>query len=274
MNQQIVHSRDNSPVWLAIQPTPVVGLHCSGADGRQWCGLFDRFSDGTTTLAPDLIGTASRGHRTGSGPFMLADEAAPIIEMMETLPAPAHIVGHSYGGALALHIARARPDLVHSLCLYEPTLFALLRKGEAADELLYSEIQSLTQAIQNGIEEGCSNFSAQIFTDFWGGLGAWQALSRDRRSAMVDWIAKAPSDFEALLSEPDPKYILSGAVPTTIIVGKHTHAHTLRIAEMLLVQADGVKLKFLDGAGHLGPFTFREKFELEVLSHLKSLVIN
>ena len=268
MNQQIVHPLGNSPAMLAIQPTPIVGLHCSGADGRQWCKLFDRFGGHTTTLAPDLIGTASRGHRTRTRPFTLAEEARPIIEMIEALPGPAHIVGHSYGGALALHIARARPDLVQSLCLYEPTLFALLRNGEAADKLLYSEIQSLTQAIQNGIEEGCSNFSAQIFTDFWGGLGAWQALSRDRRCAMVDWIAKAPNDFEALMAEPEPETILCGTVPTTIIVGKHTHANTLRIAEMLVSQADGVKLKFLDGAGHLGPFTFREKFELEVLSHL------
>ena len=271
MNKQFDASLHASPSRSQISPAPCVGLHCSGADGSQWRTLFARMSDETKTIAPDLIGTVSRGYKIPDGPFTLEREAASIITEIEELGSPAHLIGHSYGGALALHIARARPDLVRSLCLYEPTLFSLLKAGDATDGSLYSEIVSLTNAIQTGIEKGCEEFSAQVFTDFWGGLGAWQALSRERRCAMIDWIYKAPSDFDALLKEPDPEYILSEGVPSTIIRGSQTHVHTKRIAELLASQGKLVELKVLKGAGHLGPFTFKESFEMEVLSHIRTV---
>ncbi len=271
MNKQFDASLHASPCWSQISPAPCVGLHCSGADGSQWRNLFARMSEETKTIAPDLIGTLSRGHKIPDGPFTLENEAASIVTEIEKLGRPAHLIGHSYGGALALHIARARPDLVRSLCLYEPTLFSLLKAGELTDGLLYSEIVSLTNAIRTGIEEGCEEFSAQVFTDFWGGLGSWQALSRERRCAMIDWVHKAPSDFDALLKEPDPEYILSEGVPSTIIRGSQTHVHTKRIAELLASQGKLVELKVLKGAGHLGPFTFKESFEMEVLSHIRTV---
>ena len=90
-----------------------------------------------------------------------------MINILSKFAAPVDIVGHSYGGALALHIARARPDLVRSLCLYEPTLFSILNNGNPDDSKLFTEIQSLTRAISNGIEDGFPDYSAQIFSDFW-----------------------------------------------------------------------------------------------------------
>lgn len=219
--------------WSQTLRAPCVGLHCSGADGGQWRSLFARLGADIETLAPDFIGTVSRGHLCLDEPFTLEQEAPSVVAAMDELSGPSHLIGHSYGGALALHIARVRPDLVRSLCLYEPTLFSLLKTGSATDRSLFSEIISLSNTIRTGIEEGCEDFSAQVFTDFWGGLGAWQALSRERRCAMIDWIGKAPSDFDALLREPDPENILPKDIPITIIIGSQTHAQARRIAEIL-----------------------------------------
>ena len=271
MNVRTKPTLPDTPVTITEPKAPVVGLHCSGADHGQWASLWARMDDKVTTFAPDLIGTASRGHIRHGTTFTLGQEAKSVISAMEGLGAPAHLVGHSYGGALALHIARARPDLVRSLCLYEPTLFSILQTGQDADSALHREIVALTTTIRTSLEEGEDEFGAQVFTDFWGGLGAWQALSRVRRDAMVAWIKKAPSDFEALLKEHDPGSILTSDIPTTIFIGSQTHAQTRRIAELLSAQSERVQVKCLKGAGHLGPFTFREKFELEVLSHIRSV---
>ncbi len=250
--------------------SPIMALHCSGADGCQWSWLKSALVGSATILTPDLIGTPTRGPWHGTRDFRLSFEAEEIIEQLVSLREPAHVVGHSFGAALSLHIARERPDLVRSLCLYEPTLFCLLNNDNETDRALFQEINSLTLNIMNRIEDDHPDQAAKIFTDFWSGQGTWQALKYNRRAALVDWIAKAPLDFEALLNEPtsDPFFCVS-KMPVKLMVGGNTHKHTTRIFELLSAQCISKNAVTLQGAGHLGPFTHRESFEREVLTHIQ-----
>jgi pimeloyl-ACP methyl ester carboxylesterase len=57
------------------------------------------------------------------GPLSIAQQAADCRALMRHLGVPcAHIVGHSYGGAIALQLALDAPEVVHSLALLEPAL--------------------------------------------------------------------------------------------------------------------------------------------------------
>jgi pimeloyl-ACP methyl ester carboxylesterase len=70
----------------------------------------------------------------GSGPwldggrqFSVATHAADLVELITQLDAaPAHIVGWSYGGAVAMTAALQKPPLVRSLILYEPSVISVL----------------------------------------------------------------------------------------------------------------------------------------------------
>jgi pimeloyl-ACP methyl ester carboxylesterase len=53
-----------------------------------------------------------------------ADDLAALIRALDL--GPAHIVGHSYGAAVAVYMAQKHPDLVRSLTLVEPGIFSLL----------------------------------------------------------------------------------------------------------------------------------------------------
>ncbi|HVE52097.1 MAG TPA: alpha/beta fold hydrolase, partial [Ramlibacter sp.] len=88
---------------------PVILLHASGASGVQWRDLADQLADRYQTFAPDLYGYGGTAAWPGYGEFSLADEAALVLGLMDTLPGPAHLVAHSYGAAVALQVARARP---------------------------------------------------------------------------------------------------------------------------------------------------------------------
>ncbi|HEX2277982.1 MAG TPA: alpha/beta hydrolase [Candidatus Tectomicrobia bacterium] len=58
------------------------------------------------------------------GPLSIAQQAADCRALMRHLGVPrAHVVGHSYGGVIALQLAIEAPDAVHSLALLEPALF-------------------------------------------------------------------------------------------------------------------------------------------------------
>jgi pimeloyl-ACP methyl ester carboxylesterase len=57
------------------------------------------------------------------GPLSIVQQAADCRAFMRHLGVPrAHIVGHSYGGAIALQLALDAPEAVHSLALLEPAL--------------------------------------------------------------------------------------------------------------------------------------------------------
>jgi pimeloyl-ACP methyl ester carboxylesterase len=73
----------------------VLALHCSGASGRQWQTLSSRLSGSAEVVAPDLIGTTTTGPWCGAQSFSLADEARPIMALVETFSDPIHLVGHS-----------------------------------------------------------------------------------------------------------------------------------------------------------------------------------
>jgi pimeloyl-ACP methyl ester carboxylesterase len=61
-----------------------------------------------------------------NGPLSIAQQAADCRAFMGHVGLQcAHIVGHSYGGAIALQLALDAPESVHSLALLEPALFVV-----------------------------------------------------------------------------------------------------------------------------------------------------
>lgn len=58
-----------------------------------------------------------------TGPASIERQAADCRELLRRLSVErAHVVGHSYGGVVALQLALDAPDVVHSLALLEPAL--------------------------------------------------------------------------------------------------------------------------------------------------------
>jgi pimeloyl-ACP methyl ester carboxylesterase len=60
------------------------------------------------------------------GPISIAHKAADCREFLKHMGVQrAHVVGHSTGGSIALQLALDAPDVVHSIALLEPALFAV-----------------------------------------------------------------------------------------------------------------------------------------------------
>src|SRR4051812_34678878 len=82
----------------------VVALHCSLGSGRQWAKLGAELGAGVKLIAPDLIGYG-RNICLLDLPMTLAQEVRALRASLDQAEGPIHLVGHSYGGAIAFKIA-------------------------------------------------------------------------------------------------------------------------------------------------------------------------
>jgi pimeloyl-ACP methyl ester carboxylesterase len=148
------------------QPAPVIALHCSGAASGQWRQLGETLGPAYTLFAPEHYGCERTGPWTGTHAFTLADEAAKTIDLIDRSVNKVHLVGHSYGGGVALPAALARPARIASLSLYEPSAFHLLKiigdRGAAA----FAEITDITRITAQGVIAGDYAGAAAAFIDY------------------------------------------------------------------------------------------------------------
>ena len=99
----------------------VVLLHGLGASSSFWRPVARELA-GARTLVPDLLGFGA-SIRLGTH-FHLDDQAAAVVRLIERHGGgPVVLAAHSYGAAVAVAVARDRPDLLRRLVLVAPAAF-------------------------------------------------------------------------------------------------------------------------------------------------------
>src|SRR5918994_5024043 len=93
---------------------PLLLLHGAVCDSRVWRVELESLSDAFTVVAWDAPGCG--GSSDPAEHFRMAEYADCLARFIDTLGLQApHVLGHSWGSALALELYRQRPDLVRSL---------------------------------------------------------------------------------------------------------------------------------------------------------------
>jgi pimeloyl-ACP methyl ester carboxylesterase len=226
---------------------------------------------GYEVLAPEHYGSESTGPWTGEHAFTLADDAARAIALVFESEENVLLVGHSYGGGVALHVALARPDRIASMALYEPSAFHLLRSMGEPGARASAEIARVARRICEGIITGDYRGAVAAFVDYWNGRGAWDRLRPSAQRALIRWAPKAPLDFRALIDDPTPADAYrSLPFPVLIMRGEHAPDPTRVIAEGLLRLLPQSRLKVVDGAGHMGPLTHAPEVAAAMMQHIIS----
>lgn len=103
-------------------PEPALCVHGLGGSSQNWSALMARLTDVVAAEAPDLPGF---GHSPppDDGNYSIPGHARAVIRLLEAEGrGPVHLFGNSMGGAVAVKVAAARPDLVRTLTLISPAL--------------------------------------------------------------------------------------------------------------------------------------------------------
>ena len=114
--------------WLEAGAGPLVVLvHASMAGATQWSGLIGELASDFNVRAVNLFGYGGTPAWSKPQPPALTDFAGLVAEAVPANASGVHLVGHSLGGAIAMHAAAHQlRGRVASLTLIEPSLFFLL----------------------------------------------------------------------------------------------------------------------------------------------------
>jgi pimeloyl-ACP methyl ester carboxylesterase len=247
----------------------VIALHCSGGSAGQWCTLAEALGDRYEVEAPEHYGCESTGMWSGEHAFTVGDEASRTIALIDSSEGKVHLVGHSYGGGVALHAALARPDQIASMVLYEPSAFHLLRQLGRPGALAYAEIAGVAGFVCQGVVTGNYRGAVAAFIDYWNGPGAWDAMRPAAQNALIHWAGKGPLEFQAMMDDATPATGYRALnFPVLILRGEHAPMPSRLIAEGLLNLLPKIRLTVVDGAGHMGPLTHAAEVSSLIMRHI------
>jgi pimeloyl-ACP methyl ester carboxylesterase len=183
----------------------VVLVHGSGGNaGTAWASL-EPLAARFTLVAPNRGGYPPNPPLERIDFEQQADELTPLLEDC------AHLVGHSYGGVIALLMAARRREAVRSLAVSEPPAFALARGSPEVDAL----VERLDEHFTQGPRE--PRAFAEGFLALVGSAARLPEelppeLEQSIRATMAErapWEAEIP--LESLAAASFPKLVVSGA---------------------------------------------------------------
>ncbi|MFD0857393.1 alpha/beta fold hydrolase [Roseovarius aquimarinus] len=252
--------------WTTFGQGPRAGLliHCSLGETAIWGGLAAELSGAATLTAFDLPGHGRSGDWDGEGE-MSALCAAMAADLAQR-DAPVDVVGHSFGGVVALKLAIERPELVRSLVIIEPVFFAAGADGTPGEDLLE---KAQMRGVATAMAAGDLPAAGRSFIATWGGGRPWESFKPEaqaRIAAQMPLIAAAgPALYEDVGGLLEPGVLEGVTQPVLLLEGSDAPAIIPAIMAGLAARLPKVRRGVIGGAGHMSVATHPAQIGAEVL---------
>lgn len=247
-------------------PDLAVYVHGLGGSSSNWTSLAGLLAGRAAGLSIDLPGSG-RSDPPTRGDYTIHARLRTLTNVVEHCGRPVHLVGNSYGGALGVLLAAARPDLLSSLTLIapavpdlrmstdrgaDPRLAAVLLPGVSGwAQAQLSRIDSRSRV--EGMVQLCfGDPTAVASTDLAAGI------------AEAEWRRDLPWTQTALLAElrglvaehlqvrpPFWTVARQVRVPTLVVWGTRDRLVDPRLARKTVESIAGSTLRVLPGIGHV-----------------------
>ncbi len=239
----------------ATDKPAVICLHASGGSGAQWNAFADLVRHDFRVLTPDLCSHGAAPEWPGEPVDIVAADTARIARLAAKVGGEVHLVGHSYGGVIALRVALLRPQIVASVAVYEPVALRLLFDYNRGHRPA-AEVAELAGSIRRELNGGRLERAAQRFVDYWSGAEQWAKLAPERQEALARRMPVIHAHFVSLFRDVVRlRDYASLALPVLHLSGRDTRASARRITELLAYALPNAEFATLSGMGHLGPVT-------------------
>jgi 3-oxoadipate enol-lactonase len=238
---------------------PVVLIHGFSLDRTLWDAQWPAVSARYRAVRYDL-----RGYGESSLPEGPYSHVTDLVALLEALDArPAHVVGLSMGGRVALQLALEAPAAVRSLTLVDSVL-----DGYPMDDAWSQRWRALVAAGKAGDVPQAKRLwlEHELFAPLSAKPDVATALG-----AMVErysgwhWGHRDPGAGGA---RPALELLATVTAPTLVVVGEHDLPDFQRIARRLAADIPRATLEVVAGAGHVPNLEAADAFNAILLAHL------
>jgi pimeloyl-ACP methyl ester carboxylesterase len=254
------------------RPTSVVLIHGVGDRGaKDWEFLVPFLSERYHVLAFDLpgFGRSSRQNELYS-PARYAEFVKWVVDRY--VKGPFVLIGHSFGGAVALRYAAGAPPALQRLILVD--VAGILHRVAYAKHLVHLSTPQAWQSNLPGNPVDSINDVVRTVLD---------TVNGEVVSKHLDEVINSPSLRKTVLG-PDPERVASFALiledfsqaidqvrtPTLVIWGAHDTVAPLRTGKVLAGRMPAARLEIIPQAGHVPMLDQSEKFNRVVLKEISA----
>ncbi len=232
----------------------VVLVHSSVAGARQWRKLIETLSPSFTVRAINLFGYGKTAPWPAEQRQTLDDQARLLEAIVPADAGALRLVGHSFGGTVAMKAALRMGARVEKLVLLEPNPFTLLRDHGRDDA--FQEVCALREVIKRNGERGDWMAAAERFADYWGGAGTWSSTPDDRRTAFVEALQPNFHEWDAVMNDATALETWAAFLPErTLVVYDPATVRPIREIVQLLREGTPWRFQRLPEGGHMAPLS-------------------
>jgi pimeloyl-ACP methyl ester carboxylesterase len=246
---------------------PLVLVHGSASDYRTWHAqrpvLAERFR---------VISYSRRYHWPNEpipegGVYRMMEHVDDLAELLRAVDAaPAHLVGHSYGGFLCLLLAIREPGLVRTLVLAEPPVVTLFvsdpPKPAELLKVLFTRPRTAAAIVKfgaRGVEparkafrRGETDKGVEIFGDAVFGRGGFASLPEARRRQVLDNVTNVRAEVLGPAFAPLAAEEVRGVdIPTLLLTGERSISLFHRLADRVEELIPRVERAEVPGGSHM-----------------------
>jgi pimeloyl-ACP methyl ester carboxylesterase len=247
-------------------PTLVL-LPGSCSTGAAWRPVIAGWNGEFRCIRTSLLGYGGTTERRTAEDPSISHEAGVVESIVRRAGGPVHLVGHSFGGLVALAVALRRRVSLASLTVLEAPAIEVLR--DQGEDRHYGTFRTMTEAYFTAFREGDSNAIARMI-DFYGGAGTFSGWPRRFCDYAVETTPANLLDWESAYGfRLTPQSLASVAVPALIISGQTSHPAVGRANDLLAQYIPGAARATIADAAHFMIATHPKQFADLVARHVE-----
>ncbi len=243
----------------------VLLLHGLAGSSRTWRSVVPELSRGYDVIAPDLLGHGESAKPMGD--YSLGAFASGLRDFLAALDVPrATIVGHSFGGGVAMQLAYQHPEVCDRLVLVssgglgrEVSWLLRLLTLPGAEQLMPLMFPRVVAGRGSDVPRFLDRFGLHSphLAEMW---RAYTSLAgAENRKAFVRTIRGVIEPGGQVVNALDRLY-LAGNLPTLIVWGNRDDIIPVRHASVAHEAIAGSRLEILDGVGHFPHIEAPDRF--------------